>query len=406
MLAVREPEGLSIGYGSKSDNGTSVSKNVANRILLSISEILAVGIEDEEIVELLGLFVSGFGPDSMSDLIIKIIYEDFCAYTARISLELGVKTKEYKIEGRKYFLPTHPFSNEQLIFLPFSLLRILPIATSYDEIATAAEHNEELRRQFHEIVFPALKEVMGDISSKGKEEIDLFKKDLSSLLEIYKKVEIESYSLKVDEKGYYNIDPFVEKESRNIKAEKKPLNASELVTAVRDLIVQFKRSVEDNGGNNLLFKRTETEALLKNKPHHEDVAQRIFYMIADLYCRQADILLAGESDAGRGPVDFAVGTGYTKKVIVEIKKSDNKNIEDGFKKQIEAYQKSEKAIHSFYVVVIIKEEKKRKGHISQLSSITNLFEDNKKKGIKFPELIIIDGLVHPSPSKLKSEVIK
>ncbi|MEZ4114566.1 MAG: hypothetical protein R3B65_04040 [Candidatus Paceibacterota bacterium] len=178
MLAVSEPEGLSIGYGSKTDNGTAIAKNVANRILLSASEIIAVGIEDSEVVELLGLFVSGFGPDSMSDLIIHIIYDDFCAYTARISKELAVKTKEYNIDDKKYFLPTHPFSGEQIIFVPYSFLRVLPIATSYEDIARAAEHNEELRKQFDQIVFPALEEVMSSISGKNEKEINTFKKDL------------------------------------------------------------------------------------------------------------------------------------------------------------------------------------------------------------------------------------
>ncbi len=194
MLAVPEPEGLSIGYGSKSDSGTSIAKNVANRILLSMSEILAVGIEDSEVVELLGLFVIGFGPDSMSDLIIHIIYEDFCLYTARISKELGIKTKEFKIEGIKYLLPVHPFSEEQIIFVPYTLLRVLPIATSYDDIANAAQHNEELRKQFDEIVFPALEDVMSDITSKSKEEIDSFRKDLSSLLDIYRKIDVRGHT--------------------------------------------------------------------------------------------------------------------------------------------------------------------------------------------------------------------
>lgn len=403
MLAVPEPEGLSIGYGSKTDNGTSISKSVANRILLSASEILSVGIEDSEVVELLGLFVGGFGPDSMSDLIIHIIYDDFCSYTARISKDLGVKTKEYKINGTKYLLPTHPFSGQQIIFIPFSLLRILPIATSYDDIAEAAKHNEELRKQFDDIVFPALQEVMSDISNKSPQEIDAFKKDLSSLIDIYRKIDVNSYNLIQDERGYYQIDPFIEKESKNINVKTKPLNELDLIKSVKELIFQFKRSIEDNGGNNLLYRRTDTNAILKDEPHNEDVAQRIFYMIADLYCQQANILLSGESDAGRGPVDFSLGTGYRTKVLVEIKKSNNKNIESGYKEQIEAYQKSENAIQCFYVVILVKEAKKIKGKISQLEIISNLYENNKKKGIKTPELIIIDGVIHPSPSKLKSK---
>lgn len=403
MLAVPEPEGLSIGYGSKSDNGTSVKKTVANRILLSASEIITVGIEDAEVVELLGLFVEGFGPDSISDLIVTIIYEDFCEYTQRVSSELGVKTKEYKIEGIKYQLPTHPFSNKQLIFLPYVLLRVLPIATSYSEIVSAAKYNDDLRKQLDDIVFPSLEEFIKDASDKSSDELWQFKQDMGSLLDIYQKIKADSYSLKEDKRGYYNIDPFVEKESQNIKASRKPSNPEELIESVRELVGQFKRSLEDNGGNNLLYHRTETGKVVKEKPHREDVAQRVFYMIADSYCNLAEIMLAGESDSGRGPVDFALGTGYSQKVLVEVKKSNNQNLEDGFKKQVEAYQKSENAIHSFYVVIIVEKQVSRKGHISQLDAITALYEENQSKGVKGPELIIVDGLIHPSPSKLRSK---
>jgi hypothetical protein len=102
-------------------------------------------------------------------------------------------------------------------------------------------------------------------------------------------------------------------------------------------------------------------------------------------------------------VEFALGTGYAEKVLVEIKKSDNKNIEDGFKLQIESYQKSENARYSFYVVILIKEKSKKVDHVSQLDSIINLYEENKAKGVLSPELVIIDGLIHPSPSKLRSK---
>src|SRR3989344_6072872 len=141
MLAVPEPRGLSIGYGNKSDRGTAISRTLADKILLSASEILAVGIDDEELIEVLGLFVDGFGPDSMSDLTVSIVYSDFAAYTERIATELRLKTKTYLINGKKYNLPKHPFNDFQVIFVPLSLLRPLPIAVSWDEIAAAAEHN-------------------------------------------------------------------------------------------------------------------------------------------------------------------------------------------------------------------------------------------------------------------------
>jgi len=404
MLAVPEPKGFSIGYGNKTDKGTAVSKTVAKSILLSATEIVSVGIEDEELVELLGMFVPGFGPDSISDLTISIVYEDFCKYTQRICKELKIKTKEASVNGKAYQLPRHPYLETHIVFAPHSLLRPLPVAVSWDEISAAAERSRELRRDLNEIVFPVLKETLEEFKDKSPQEKKEFRNGFSKLLQLYRKVEVEPYDLRSDPKGYYLIQPFVEGETPQIKASFAPRTPEQLITSVRELVGQFQRSIEDNGGNTLLYKRTSTGKLLKEKPHNEDVAQTMFYMIADVFCSTANIMLSRESDAGLGPVDFSLGTGYDSKVVVEIKKSTNRELESGYEKQVQAYQKSEKAVHSFFVVVVVKPGKKRSDELNpQLQRIKVAFEEKKAKKIPTPELVIIDGLVHPSPSKLRIE---
>lgn len=403
MLAVPEPQGLSIGYGNKTDRGTAISKTLANRILLSASEILAVGIDDEELIEILGLFVEGFGPDSMSDLVVSIVYEDFCAYTERMCRELKLKTEEFPIRGKNRKLPKHPFKDSYIIFVPHSLLAPLPIAVSWDDIASAAQHNEAIRNDFNKIIFPALKEVLDDMNNRSREEIAQFKDGIRRLLDIYRKIDVKAYDLKIDPKGYYALPPFVENESGSLTITNLPKSQEQLIVSVRDLISQFQRSIEHNGGNTLLYRKSETGKLLKDQPHNEDVAQILFYLIADFYCQKANILLSREPNAGLGPVDFSLGTGYDTKIVVEIKKSNNKELENGYKKQIEAYKKSEAAFYGFFVVIIVKEGKKKDEELTpQLQSIRNIFEENKKKKIPTPELVIVDGLVHPSPSKLKA----
>lgn len=401
MLAVPEPKGLSIGYGNKTDKGTSISKNVANKILHSASEILAIGIEDEEIIELLGLFVDGYGPDSISDLTVHIAYNDFCSFTQRVCLELNIETKLYKIDGQNYNLPTHPFLNCQLIFIPYAFLRKLPIASSWDEISEAASYNRELRKELNKLTVPIFKEIFDEIKEKSREEFQRAVEKFSKLLDIYQKIVARPYDLIKDDCGYYSVQPFVDDNSYAIKPTSRPGNIKELVISIRELIDQFRRSIEENGGNKILYRRSSSGAILKNKPQNEDVSQILFYLIADIFCNQADIVLSRESDAGRGPVDFSLATGYKNKVLVEIKKSNNPNIIDGFKKQIKAYQKSENAQHSFYVVILVKENKrKNKNQPTKIEQLKNIFEENIKSKIKTPELVVIDGLVYPSPSKL------
>src|SRR5690606_1863416 len=174
-----------------------------------------------------------------------------------------------------------------------------------------------------------------------------------------------------------------------------------LLSAIRKLIRQYERAIVDNGGNKLLYRKTETGGLTKN-PHREDVAQIIFYLLADQFCAAVNIALARESDAGRGPVDFWLANSYDTKVLVEIKKSTNKSLVDGFDKQVLAYEKSENAFHSFYVVILVKDRKLNKDgeYIDQLEKLERKYEKRLKNKMTTPEHVIIDGLVYPSPSNL------
>jgi len=398
MLAVKEPQGLSIGYGDKTDKGTAVSRNVANSILLSLSEIISVGIEDAEIVELLGLFVSGFGPDSVSDLTVNITYAHFCAYTQRIAKEFGVATEEFTIDGVKYHLPAHPFRDSHIIFVPAVFLQPLPMAVDWDGIAAAVEHNENLRDDFHQILLPVINEVFAEADTKTPEELASFKQSVESLVGIYRNIQKDPYNLTEDVAGFYGLKPFADSQDKILTPSLQPTNQAQLLKATEEVLNQFKRGIEDNAGNKLLYKKTPTGKVIKGKPHREDVLQTLFYLIADLYCSKANIALHREPNAGRGPVDFSLSLSYDMKVLVETKKSTNGELIKGYTKQVDAYKKGEHAFACYYVVVIVKEPKPDTE--TQLDALKKLHEQNKKDSISCPELFIIDGLIYPSPSNL------
>jgi hypothetical protein len=402
MLAVPEPPGLSIGYGNKTDRGTAIPTTLANAILLSASELLAIGIDEPEVLEVLALFVPNFGPDRLSDLTASIVYPNFCAYTARLSSEFGIKTCELEIDGTKYQLPKHPFLNAPVIFIPADFLRPLPVATSWDEIAAAAQHNESLREDFNKIIYPALVEQMEKINKASKKEKAEMKKEFDALLKVYKDIEVRPYDLDADERGYYAVQPFVDEEAKRIPKIKQPSDRKSLLRSLRTLLEQYQRAIEENGGNKLLYKKDKKGDVVIHRPHHEDVAQIIFYLLADQFCQVVNIALARESNAGLGPVDFWLASSYDTKVLVEVKKSTNKSLVDGFNKQVQAYEKSENAFHSFYVVIIVKDRKKNRDgdYTDQLEQLERQFEDRQKNKKLTPELIVIDGLMYPSPSKL------
>ncbi len=82
-----------------------------------------------------------------------------------------------------------------------------------------------------------------------------------------------------------------------------------------------------------------------------------------------------------------------------MKKSNNDNILKGYVKQLEAYKEGEKAFACYYVVVIVKKTDPKTE--TQLDILKKQYEEKMKNGEDCPKLFIIDGLIYPSPSKLK-----
>ena len=106
----------------------------------------------------------------------------------------------------------------------------------------------------------------------------------------------------------------------------------------------FKRLIEDNQLGQLLYDG-------QGKPKHESAAQLLFFGVASAYCEANGLDLSPESDAGRGPVDFKVSSGFAGKVLVEVKLTSNKQLQHGFIAQLPIYQRAEGAQRGIYLVI-------------------------------------------------------
>ncbi len=399
MLAVPERKWLSIGYWNKSDNWMAIKENVAIDIIKSALEMILVWIEDPELLELLGLFIKWYWPDSMSDLVIHIIYDDLCTYTARISKELWVSTQEFIINEKIYALPKHPFLESQIIFIPTLLLRTLPIATSWEEMDSVISQNETLRNEWNDLIRWVIIDEVRKIEDKNINKTKAINTEkFKKLLELYQASNVNSYNLLTDEKWYYALSPFVE----NIKADfthvtwESPKTGDELIKRVRQFLEQFKRAIQDNGWAKLLYHKEERWTVIPSKAHNEDVSQALFYMLADQCCQQYNMMLAWESHAWLWHVDFSFGTWYDKKVIVEIKKWRNWNTVDGFESQLWSYISSENAIYGFYVVIELGWPNEVNNPVKKLKETYPTWKNN----LWTSEIFYIDGRIYPSPSKL------
>ncbi|MEX0748772.1 MAG: hypothetical protein WD467_03340 [Candidatus Saccharimonadales bacterium] len=401
MIAIEEPKGLSIGYGNSRDSGTSISESVARKSLQSLSEMISIGVEDLEVMEMLGLFISRFGADSISDLISHIIYPRLCAYTQRVSKELGIKVKVFEINEAKYNLPAHPKKDTPLIFVPLVILSELPLATSWEEIAVAAQLNEKCRQAFNDLVGADIANYAKKIK-KNPALVTGSIEAMKTLIAIYDEAVVRPYDRQKDPAGYVRLSKFAAQLNDKLQSPNTVIkNTNEMVEFIDGQVIdQFRRNIEKLGANTLLYHR-KGESPDYLKPVREDAAQIIFHTAADHICQNNDILVSREPAVGNGAVDFTIGQGSSNKAVVEIKKSNNKNLIDGYNLQLQEYVEREKAAIAFYVVVLVTQASVDNKD-SQLNELKKMYASKLRKKEQCPRLVIINGLEQLSPSKMRS----
>jgi hypothetical protein len=131
------------------------------------------------------------------------------------------------------------------------------------------------------------------------------------------------------------------------------------------------------------------------KPAKEEVAQKVFFGVADSYCKANNLDITPEANAGPGPVDFKFSSGSDAKVVVEIKKSTSTQLVPGYFEQLKAYREAEETELGFYVVIEVDKAGTR---------IEKLFKKQKElkaSGEVVCEIVTIDATRQASASKRK-----
>jgi hypothetical protein len=167
-----------------------------------------------------------------------------------------------------------------------------------------------------------------------------------------------------------------------IKPQKWTLDA--VFQVVRKIVEQFRFLVEKKGLCKLLWHY--------GKPHHENVAQRIFFAVAHAYCDANNVDITPEADTGSGVVDFKFSEGRSAKVLVETKLSNNRKLLRGFEHQLEAYRTSEQTIRAVYLVIDVG------GMSKKDKALIELRNEQTRKGETASDLVFVNGLVPPSAS--------
>ena len=384
-----ELRGTCIGYSSDGTDGSGMGPELRQRLLGTAKEIIHVGVTAPEIFELAGLFENDIGPDRISDMVGRIIVDDLRKYTQRILTSLGVPTTA--IPGEPYQSVINPFNDHAVILVPRRILRDLPIAHSWEDIDIVCRHNAALRERVNSIIGGTWKK-----ATRQKKEI--LRTVILAEPEVLDDL-IDSYNTKAATEYDFDRDPsgeFVWKRASkeytgnfplSLVLPKKPAHA-DVVTVTKYICGKFRDLIENNGLSSLLY-------VEKGKPKHESAAQKLFYGIADSYCEANDLDLSAEANAGRGPCDFKISSGYSKRVVVETKLTSNKQLVHGFQKQIQEYGKAEKTKTLIYLVIDVDG-----ASVTKVKELKELIDRERAKGASIPEVIYVDARSKKSASKV------
>lgn len=380
------PEVNEINLGvSKGKSGRGFGPKLRARIIKDAKEIIDLGSNDPEIFHLIGLFEDLVGPDRLSDMVARILYDDIYAYTIRVNKELGITPNNYEDKlFNKDGVMYNPYKEYLLFLLPKDILHEIPMAKDWEDIDRVCQENALIKREFNEFIG----EEWRKLSSHSRKEFvrnHIFKypEKLNKLLDSYRNTSIEPYDFENDEVGDYLVAKLAKELPIKypIQMNSKPNTSMEIAKVVCD---KFKDLVENNKASELLYSSN-------GKTRGEKIVQRAFLCVAISYCEANNLDISPESDAGRGPVDFKMSSGLDK-TIVEIKLTTNPNIVHGFKIQIEEYAKAEKTDNKILLVV------DNGGPKTRIEAVTDLYNERLKTQNKVPLLIVVDANVKDSAS--------
>jgi hypothetical protein len=390
-LQFKEKDNILLGYSIGDNHGSAIGINIASQLLKTTKELTKAGIKDPIIFELVGLFEEGIGADRVSDMTISIIFDDLINYTVRVAKELGIKTLTFKKGESEFLLPQNPRNGKAIIFVPSEILRTLPVAYCWDDIDRVARYNMELRNQVNKIIGNNWKKAVSSRVRKSDLKATILNHPelINDLVSQYKEKPKEKYDFKGDPSGEIIWAEAAESATKEhpLNLEKyKPATSDNIFQIVSVICNQFAHLIEDNGHWEFLY---DEQGNLRN----ERFPQKLFYGVADSYCRANDLDLSREPNAGSGALDFKISRGYHAKVTVEVKYSSNNHLYKGYSKQLPVYNKAENAEKSIYLVI------QTKRHSKVIKNLLKLEKQHVDKNEKAPKIIIIDGQIQVSASK-------
>ena len=124
------------------------------------------------------------------------------------------------------------------------------------------------------------------------------------------------------------------------------VNEETFFERIMNFVNYYKEFIEFRSGYKLLWND------MKNTPRSEEDVQLLFKGILDEHCRANNIDLTREVNQGMGPIDFRFSSGYSNRVLLEIKLAKNTKFWNGLKKQLPLYMNVDSCDKGIFLVIV------------------------------------------------------
>jgi len=378
-----EVRGLCIGYTSSGTGGSGMGRGLRTRALRTAREIIDAGIDDPIFFELLGLLQPGIGPDRISDMFASIAHGQIDAYSRRVFTDLGLDYASQSV---------NPSNGHPILLVPRTILRDLPLASSWDEVETLISHNAKLRAEVNALVGEGWRKERKRTRRRAlREVLRSSPPAMRRLLRAYREADVPPYDFANDPRGrvlWYQATRYAASTNPMALSLGAAATLDDVFAVVLAICRRFKELIETNKLSSLLYESG-------GRPKHEEAAQLLLFGIADAYCEANDLDLSRESNAGRGAVDFKLSRGHQAKVLVETKLNTNADLVHGFETQLVEYQMAERAQLTVYVVIDVG------GPRNRIPDLLAIAHQAQSEGRRVPTVIAVDGKPKAPASKYR-----
>lgn len=400
LLLFPEPWEFCLGMAVGSPRGSGSGSGLQRGMLAGARTAVGLGIDRLQHMELLVLFQEGMGVDRISDATCNVIKSYFIRYTQAICRRHGVPMRRFRVRhsdwdetfGRwidgTHELPANPYLTGRpgpVLLTPARFLRELPTVDPDDFWNYAwSNENEQLRGDFN---YDLAKNVPARLKARlARQNPDAAMRYLRAL--------------EANPKPPYDLarDPALRNrwyEGGRDLAASNPLSfvpdrPEDFPAFIEAMINSFSHGLEQSDAWRLLW--------MGSRPRGEKEVQYLFRSTVLHYCRANHIVLSGESNAGRGPVDFKFAANWHAQTLVEVKLTNNSSFWDGLRLQTVQYLRSEEVQVGYFVAVGFRDKDFDEDRLDRVRDAARQVSEDTGKDVRFA---IVDARRKDSASKLR-----